>query len=103
MTQQACSRLSDHTSRTAAQNPSAPSPTATTGAVGSRAVDLETIHQQRAERELRFKPQPFAKPTGSFWTVIITVMLLIGATALGWLALGVLGAAQGAVRTAGSK
>src|SRR5690606_517776 len=35
-TQQRCSRVSGHTSRTAAQNPSAPSPTASTGALMPR-------------------------------------------------------------------
>ena len=70
---------------------------------GSWAVDLETIHERRPGRELRFKPQPFAKPTGSFWTVIVTVLLLIGTTASGWLALGVPSPAQGASRTAESK
>ncbi len=48
-------------------------------------LDLEAIFAEREQRERRAIPRPFARPSGSPWTMLSTILVLAAITLLGWL------------------
>jgi hypothetical protein len=69
--QQRCSRVSGNTSRTAFQNPSAPSPTASTGALIPRRLQSRS----RSAHDSEDSRNPSASAISSFWPSVRTPII----------------------------